>query len=61
MEKRGSEKNWENFWLSGKIDDYLNYRNSVERSDKYKEDGKVHGTVSSSDRDGANGHADFGI
>lgn len=61
MEKRDSEKNWDNFWLSGRIDDYLHYRSSVGSSDKHKEDVKTHGTVSDSDRDGANGHANFRI
>lgn len=61
MEKRDSEKNWDNFWLSGRIDDYLHYRSCAYSSDKHKEDVKTHGTVSDSDRDGTNGHANFRI
>ena len=45
MEKREAEKNWDSFWASGRIDDYLSYRNSV----------------SSGNRDGANNHAHIGI
>lgn len=61
MEKRESEKNWDNFWLSGRIDDYLHYRSSVGSSDKHKEECKGDGTVSNSDRDGSKHHADFGL
>ena len=61
MEKRDSKKNWDNFWLSGRIDDYLHYRSSVGSSDKHKEGKKEHGTVSGSDRNGSNNHADFGV
>ena len=54
MEKRENEKAWDNFWMTGKVDDYLSYRNSVkERNDN--------GTVSECDRDGANNHAHIGI
>ena len=61
MEKRDSEKNWDNFWLSGRIDDYLHYRNSVESGEEHKEERRDHGTVSGSDRDGTNNHAHFGL
>ena len=46
------EKSWENFWTTGKIEDYLTYCN-VEK------DERLDGTVSSCDRDGAFDHADF--
>lgn len=26
------EKSWENFWTTGKVEDYLSYRNSVTES-----------------------------
>ena len=55
------DKNWENFWLSGRVEDYLHYRNSLGNNKDDKEDNRNHGTVSSGDRDGANHHADFGI
>ena len=61
MEKRDSEKNWDNFWLSGRIDDYLHYRNSVEGNEEHKKERRDDGTVSSSDRDGTNNHAHFGL
>ncbi len=54
MEKREMEATWEHFCQTGKIDDYLNYRNSVEEH-------KDNGTVSSSDRDGAIHHAHIGL
>ena len=61
MEKRDSEKNWDNFWLSGRIDDYLHYRSSVGSSDKHKEEREGNGTVSKCDRDGSNDHAHIGL
>ena len=27
------EKSWENFWTTGKVEDYLTYRNRVEESE----------------------------
>ena len=27
------EKSWENFWTTGKVDDYLTYRNKVSECD----------------------------
>lgn len=61
MEKREIEKNWESFWLSGKVDDYLSYRNSMGDEEKYKKELGEHGTVSNSDRDGVNYHAHIGL
>ena len=61
MEKRESEKTWDNFWESGRIEDYLSYRNSIgSREEHIKERGRD-GTVGSSDRDGINDHAHIGI
>ena len=51
------EKSWENFWATGKVDDYLTYRN-VNRPEK---DERVDGTVSSFDGYGTFHHADFGL
>jgi len=70
------EKSWENFWTTGKVEDYLNYRNRFEdgKSDdkqRHSEQGNVkmsreceretreHGTVGSSDGNGAFHHANF--
>ena len=70
------EKSWENFWTTGKVEDYLNYRNRYEdekREDKrgLSEQARVnlsrererekreHGTVGSSDGNGAFHHANF--
>lgn len=61
MEKRETENNWDSFWLSGRIDDYLNYRQSIGSSEENKKERKGNGTVSSSDRDGANNHAHIGL
>ena len=47
------EKTWENFWTSGRVTDYLAYRNSVEKDRQ----GKNNGTVRKGDGDGFNGHA----
>ena len=48
------EKSWENFWTTGKVEDYLSYRN-VEKEDR------VHGTVGDSDGNGLKCHADIRI
>ena len=48
------EKSWENFWTTGKVEDYLAYRN-VEKEEK------LNGSVSSGNGHGAFHHADFGL
>ncbi len=48
------EKSWENFWTTGKVEDYLTYRNAEKEE-------RVDGTVSSCDGNGAFHHADFGL
>lgn len=56
------EKTWENFWTSGKIEDYLSYKNSVaekQTQENKQEEKDKNGTVSSSDRNGAFHHADI--
>lgn len=60
MEKREAEK-WDNFWMTGRVDDYLSYRNSIESSEEHIKESKDHGRVSSSDRDGVNHHAHIGL
>ena len=61
MEKRESEKTWDSFWMSGRVDDYLSYRNSIGSCDEHKKERNKDGTVSGSDRDGTNNHAHIGI
>ena len=53
------EKSWENFWTTGKVEDYLTYRNRVDEEDKKKEENKVHGTIGDCDRNGSKHHAYF--
>ncbi|MBQ2900229.1 MAG: hypothetical protein IJE49_00075 [Agathobacter sp.] len=53
------EKSWENFWTTGKVEDYLTYRNCVDEEDKKEEENKVHGTVGDSDGNGSKYHAYF--
>lgn len=55
------EKTWETFWVTGKVEDYLSYCNSLldEKDDK-KELG-ADGTVGATDRDGAYNHAHIGL
>ncbi len=53
------EKSWENFWTTGKVEDYLTYRNRVDEEDKEEKENKVNGTVSDSDGNGSKYHAYF--
>lgn len=57
------EKSWENFWTTGKVEDYLTYRNRITDEDDKKSEGKEdereHGTVGSSNGNGAFHHANF--
>ena len=56
------EKTWENFWTSGKVEDYLSYRNHLEEETKARKgerESKEDGTVGSSDGDGTFHHANF--
>jgi len=34
------EKSWENFWTTGKVEDYLTYRNRVTENEKDSENRK---------------------
>lgn len=61
MENRETEKNWNSFWISGRVDDYLSYRNSVRSEEEQKKELRADGTVSDCDRDGTNSHAHIGI
>lgn len=48
------EKTWENFWATGKVEDYLTYRN-VEKEEH------TDGTVSDSNGYGTFCHANLGL
>lgn len=61
MEKHEIEKNWDDFWLSGRVDDYLSYRNSIGKSETHIKEADTDGRVSECDRDGINCHANIGI
>lgn len=56
------EKTWNDFWMTGKVEDYLSYKNSAQdkSKDKYSQETKkeqkdqnIHGTVGGAYRDGA--------
>lgn len=54
------EKTWEDFWSSGKITDYLSYRNALEdvaERQKEQKEQETDGTGSGAYRDGAECHA----
>ncbi len=51
------EKTWENFWLTGKVTDYLEYRNKAEAVLQQKEEKNTDGTSSFVDRYGTEGNA----
>lgn len=51
------EKEWDDFWVTGRVKDYLSYK------DHYKEaeEQKVHGTIDYCDGDGDKHHAHIGL
>lgn len=54
------EKTWEDFWMTGKVTDYLAYRgfaSTGRESQKEQKEQMSYGTVGSTDRDGFNGNA----
>ena len=56
------EKTWENFWTSGKVTDYLTYRNSVEddtngEQNQGQEKQRGNGTVRDRNGNGFERHA----
>ena len=54
------EKTWENFYKSGKVTDYLEYRNSIKNENETYElkDKESDGAGGYSDRYGFDSHAD---
>ena len=50
------EKSWENFWTTGKVEDYLSYRNRVTDKEERKD-----GTVGNCYGNGAFYDANFGL
>lgn len=55
------EKTWEDFWSSGKVTDYLSYRNSVSDEMKEQKEQREHGTGTGAYRDGVKCHAHWGL
>jgi hypothetical protein len=58
------QNEWDTFWATGKIMDYLAYCTRTGESPKSQsrnEELRPYGTVSDSDRYGSDGHADWGI
>lgn len=55
------EKTWEEFWATGKVTDYLNYRNTVENGSLNSSHGMQReqndGTVRDHDGNGFDSHA----
>ena len=51
------EKTWENFWDSGKVTDYLKYKNSLRDDEKEKREQDSDVTGGNSDRHGIDGDA----
>ncbi|MCH5333555.1 MAG: hypothetical protein J1D89_06320 [Agathobacter sp.] len=49
------EKSWDDFWASGKVTDYLRYRNAVADREETNRENDDNGTASESD-----GHSTFG-
>ena len=52
------EKEWENFWVTGHVSDYLSYKNHYQEE---TEEQNVHGTIDYRDRDGDKHHAHIGL
>ena len=52
------EKEWEDFWVTGRVNDYLSYKNHYKEE---TEEQNVHGTIDYCDRDGDKRHADIGL
>lgn len=66
MEEAAMEKTWETFWASGKVTDYLTYRDSVSDGEQRNEERnrdqgqrkqRGNGTVRDFDGDGFDSHA----
>lgn len=53
------EKTWEDFWSSGKVTDYLSYRNSASSDMKEQREQDENGTGTGAYRDGVKCHADW--
>lgn len=51
------EKTWDDFWISGKVTDYLAYRNAVDDGCSQQKELTEHGTVNQRDGDGFGGYA----
>ncbi|MCM1105627.1 MAG: hypothetical protein NC355_01660 [Blautia sp.] len=51
------EKTWDDFWASGKVTDYLTYRDAVADREKAGREQKDNGSGGASDGDGTFRHA----
>lgn len=54
------EKTWDDFYKSGKVTDYLRYRNAISdtaEEQRYQEEQRNNGADSCAYRDGTDGHA----
>ncbi len=56
MEKQRPDKEWQHFCTTGRVEDYLSYKNSVKEQDERQD-----GTGSRSDGNGFKHHAHIGI
>ena len=59
------EKEWEDFWVTGTVGDYLSYKNHYQvestQNESDKRGQRVHGTDNHGDRDGDKHHAHIGL
>ncbi len=51
------EKTWDDFWTTGKVTDYLAYRNVADDGYRAQKEPTEHGTVDHRDGDGFDSHA----
>lgn len=51
------EKTWDDFWITGKVTDYLAYRNASDDRCRAQKEPAKHGTVDHRDGNGFDSHA----
>ena len=57
MEDEQMEKTWEDFWTSGKVTDYLSYRNSTGEQTTQQKEQQTDGAGTRTDGNGFKYHA----
>ena len=57
MEDEAMEKTWDDFWKTGKVTDYLAYRNVSDDGYRAQKEPTEHGTSNQCDGDGFDSHA----